>query len=190
MQPPHAARGCSVRHPMWQRFPAWTFHRSWMISFYFSGPEGLGANILAQVITARREANRHPVVTHPFSVSNWSRLFLGWGGERYMEGESLCCFHPSVLAFCLYLREMVRVWGSWQWYKPRKTSMSPHSAEQIGAQSNWACLGVLEFYFKEQNSWMPEPTKSIKWQKWLRPDNCRLLFVTTIRGKGCFSTHW
>lgn len=38
----------------------------------------------------------------------------------------------------------------------------PKSGREIWTQSNLACLGVLGFYFKEQNSLSPEDRESAK----------------------------
>lgn len=135
-----------------------------MITFYFSSWEGLNANIFAQAITVRWEAGRPPC-RYPASLClklKW--IFGGWGREVEDDREYLL-FHLSLLTLCLCLREVLRAGPLDSDVNQEKEVRGPQLGREIWTQRNQTCLGVLGFYFKEQNSWSPEHRESAKWQR-------------------------
>lgn len=76
--------------------------------------------------------------------------------------ENISCFHLSLLTFCLCLREVLRAGPLDSDVNQEKEVHGPQLGREIWTQKNQTCLGVLGFYFKEQNSWSPEHRESAK----------------------------
>lgn len=77
--------------------------------------------------------------------------------------KAICCFLFGLLAFCLYLKEMLSL-GSLDsdTKQEKKMLMLTCSSEQIQIKGNWARVGMLQIYFKKVKLLESKPRESLK----------------------------